>query len=62
MDGSLLITSGTSSIFSSVSSDSGRADRGSSLTSSLPSWKHFVHSATVGYDGTLDPKVVASSS
>ena len=37
--------------------DTGLADRGSSLTSSLPPRKRFTNLVTVVYDGALRPKV-----
>ena len=52
----------TRPIFSSVSSETGRPDGEPSLTSSLPSRKRLVHMTTVGYDGVLAPKAVATSS
>ena len=50
------------SIFSPVNSDTGLADRGSSLTSSFPSQKRFVYLVIIVYDGALDRKAVTSSS
>ena len=61
-DESLLVICRTSSIFSSVSSNSERPDRGSSLTTSLPSGKRLAHLRTVRHDGMLGLNAVASSS